>query len=114
MNLSYAVERLLDTGWSPAQQNRPDLERLPDGRPYPTVDAVRREFADAGLELSLKPNLTFNCCRATWGPAGDVIDPTHPKDDRHGTVVESSEQEAAVYALAQLRASNAVRTLQVV
>src|SRR5207247_135579 len=75
MNLSYAVERLLDTGWSPATLNRPDLERLPDGRPYPTVEAVRREFADAGFELSLKYDFTFNCCRATWSPSGDTPDP---------------------------------------
>jgi hypothetical protein len=105
MNLNYAVERLLDTGWTPAEHPIVDLERLPDGRPYPTIEAVRREFAEAGLDLSLKQNFMFSCCRATWAPAGESIDPDHAEDDRHGTVVGSCEKEAAVYALAQLRAS---------
>ena len=111
MNLNYAVERLLESGWSPAEFSRADLERLPDGRPYPTVDAARREFREAGLELSLKQNFMFDCCRATWAPAGEPIDPDHAEDDRHGTVVGSCEKEAAVYALAQLRAASADRPL---
>jgi len=111
MNLTYAVERLLDTGWSSAEHPHMDVERLPDGRPHPTVEAVRREFTEAGLELSLKQNFMFGCCRATWGPAGEAIDPDHAEDDRHGTVVGSCEKEAAVYALAQLRASLAGRQL---
>jgi len=110
MNLTYAVERLLDTGWSPAEFAG-DLERLPDGLSYPAVEAVRREFARLGLELSLKQNFMFNCCRATWAPAGETIDPNHPQDERHGTVVGSCEREAAVYALAQLRAFQDVRPL---
>ena len=102
MNLTFAVERLLETGWTPAGE--PNLERLPDGRPYPGVAAVRREFDRAGLRLELKQNFMFNCCRATWAPTGETPDPDHAEDDRHGTVVGSSEAEAAVYALAQLRA----------
>ena len=110
MNLTYAVERLLDTGWSPAEFDG-DLERMPDGLSYPTVDAIRREFARAGMELSLKQNFMFNCCRATWAPAGETIDPDHAQDERHGTVVGSCEREAAVYALAQLRMFHDVRPL---
>lgn len=106
MNLTYAYERLLETGWSAMGER--DLERLPDGRAFPSVAAVRREFARAGLELELKHNLMFNCCRATWAPAGERIDPDHAEDDRHGTVVGSCEKEAAVYALAQLRAATAI------
>jgi hypothetical protein len=110
MNLTYAIERLLDTGWSPAEFDG-DLERLPDGSSHPTVEAVRREFSRAGLDLSLKQNLMFNCCRATWAPAGETIDPEHAQDERHGTVVGSCEREAAVYALAQLRMFQDVRPL---
>ena len=112
MNLTYAVERLLESGWSASRCRLADLERLPDGRPFPTVDAVRREFRGAGLELALKQNFMFDCCRATWAPAGERIDPDHAEDDAHGTVVGSCEKEAAVYALAQLRAATAAdRTL---
>jgi hypothetical protein len=101
MNLTYAVDRLLEAGWLPVEGL--DLERLPDGRPYPSVLAVQREFSRAGLELSIKHNLIFNCYRATWGPVGEPLDPKHAADDRHGTVVGACDREAAVYALAQLK-----------
>jgi hypothetical protein len=101
MNLVYAVERLLDTGWCPIDQ---DLERLPDGRHFPSVPAVQREFTRAGLSLSIKHNLVFGCYRATWAPDGEVASEERT-DDRHGTVIGSCDREAAVYALAQLRES---------
>jgi hypothetical protein len=103
MNLTYAVERLLETGWS-AHTER-DLGRLPDGRAYPSVAAIRHAFAGAGLALELKHNFMFDCCRAAWAPNGEQPDPDHAEDERHGTVVGSDETEAAVYALAQLRGS---------
>ncbi|HXE53996.1 MAG TPA: hypothetical protein VN541_13325 [Tepidisphaeraceae bacterium] len=99
MNLVYAVERLLETGWCPFDE---DLEKLPDGRRYPSVLAVQREFAGFGLELSIKHNLVFGCYRATWSPAGEIASEDQ-SDERHGTVIGSCEREAAVYALAQLR-----------
>lgn len=108
MHLVYAVERLLDTGWTPTHDQ--DLEHLPDGRPYPSVLAVQQEFARAGLDLSIKHNLVFGCHRATWGPAGHP-DMGESDDDRNGTVIGSCEREAAVYALSQLRELNAERQL---
>lgn len=107
MNLTFAVERLLETGWSAAGESA--LEHLPDGRPYPGVAAVRREFEHAGLRLELKQNFMFNCCRATWAPKGEIPDPDHAEDERHGTVVGGCENEAAVYALAQLRETRVER-----
>ena len=101
MQLTFAVERLLDTGWTPSMEM--ELERLPDGRRFPSVLAVQREFSRAGLELAIKQNLMFGCYRATWAPAGEPLDPSSHTDERHGTVVGSCEREAAVYALAQLR-----------
>jgi hypothetical protein len=74
---------------------------------------VQREFAHAGLELSVKHNLMFGCYRATWGPVGEPLDPSHAADERHGTVIGSCEREASVYALAQLRESQE-RVLQTV
>lgn len=109
MNLTYAVERLLDTGWTP--ECAADLDHLPDGRPFPSVLGVQQEFAHAGLELRIKQNLIFNCYRATWAPAGEALDDATPADDRHGTVVGACQREAAVYALAQLRTAEAERQL---
>ena len=104
MKLTFAVDRLYEAGWLPA--DAPDaVESLPDGRKFPSVLAVQREFARAGLELSIKHNLVFNCYRATWAPA------THSADERHGAVVGACEREAAVYALAQLRAAQSERQL---
>jgi hypothetical protein len=103
MNLAYAVDRLYSEGWMPS--DGADLESLPDGRTYPSVLAVQREFARAGLELSIKHNIMFSCYRAAWGPAGEPLDPAHAADERHGASVGKCEREAAVHALAQLRAS---------
>ena len=75
MNLAFAVERLLETGW--VAVGEPNLERLPDGRSFPGVAAVRREFERSGLDLELKHNFMFNCCRATWAPRGEPLDPDH-------------------------------------
>lgn len=111
MNLVYAIERLLDSGWYPTPDM--DLERLPDGRTYPSVLAVQREFARQGLELAIKHNLVFGCYRATWAPAGECNDGSQT-DARHGTVIGSCEREAAVYALAQLREANVERQLETV
>jgi hypothetical protein len=109
MNLTYAVDRLFEVGWLPSESM--DCEVLADGRRFPSVMAVQQEFARAGLELSIKQNLIFNCYRATWAPVGESLDPSHSADEQHGTVVGSCEREAAVYALAQLRASQAERQL---
>jgi hypothetical protein len=105
MNLAYAVDRLLDVGW--LYTGDLDVEHLPDGRPFPSVLGVQREFSKAGLELSIKHNLIFNCYRATWAPVGEPIDPSHAADERHGTVVGACQREAGVYALAQLKAAQA-------
>jgi hypothetical protein len=105
MNLEYAVERLYQTGWS--TMGEWDLDHLPDGRAFPSLIAVQREFARAGLELSIKHNLIFNCFRATFAPAGEPLDDQRAADEVHGTVIGTCQREAAVYALAQLREAQA-------
>src|SRR4051812_41763442 len=98
MSLSYAVERLYQAGWKADHES---LQRLPDGRCYPDIQAIQNDFAASGLRLVLKENTRFKCAQATWAPVGEKIDSAHPQDERHGTVVGASEPEAAVYALAQ-------------
>jgi hypothetical protein len=100
MNLHYAVDRLYEVGWLP-EYDQP-LEHLDDGRRYPSVQSIKDEFARAGLSLSIKQNLMFKCSRATWAPDHEQIDPSHPADGTHGTVVGACEREAAVFAFAQL------------
>ena len=110
MKLNFAVDRLYEAGWLPSDCSG-GLESLPDGRKFPSVLCVQRDFARAGLELAIKHNLVFNCYRATWGPAGEPLNAQHGADERHGAVVGACEREAAVYALAQLRAAQAERQL---
>lgn len=98
MNLDYAIERLYATGWLPALDT--DVETQPNGRLFPSLSAIEREFAAAGLHLKTQQISKFNCYRATWGPT-DGND-----NDRRGTVIGACQREAAVYALAQLRAAN--------
>ena len=102
MNLDYAIDRLYETGWTPGLDG--ELEAGPDGRQFPSMQAIKREFGLEALDLQIKHNLIFKCYRATWGPQGEKLDPARAADARHGTVIGSCEREAAVFALAQLRA----------
>jgi hypothetical protein len=108
MNVEYALDRLYEVGWLPSSEM--ELDTVLDGRKCPSMVTIQREFARAGLELSIKHNLMFNCHRATWAPVGEPLDDSHAADERHGTVVGACEREAAVYALAQLRAAQMERS----
>jgi hypothetical protein len=94
MELDYAIDRLYETGWSAGADE--ELETLTDGRRYPSVSAVKKEFSRAGLTIQIAHASKFSCYRATWSPAAGS------SGDRHGTVIGASEHEAAVFALAQL------------
>lgn len=100
MGLGYAVDQLYATGWS-------DLDSAgcahdADGRAYPSVARVEREFEQAGFVLSIRHVTAFDCYRAQWhAPAAASGGPVNAG----GAVVGQSEAEAAVYALAQLRRS---------
>ena len=101
MNLDYAIDRLYETGWTPGMDA--ELEASSDGRQFPTLKAIQRQFAQAGLDLQVKHNPIFKCYRATWGSKGEQLDPARAADKKHGTVIGSCEREAAVFALAQFR-----------
>ena len=104
MNLDYAVDRLYESGWAPVFVNSDQYETLLDGRRFPGVESIRREFECAGLRLIIKHNLVFDTHRATWSPINELNDSTPAQEARrYGTVIGSSEEEAAVYAMAQLR-----------
>jgi hypothetical protein len=102
MSLHYAVDRLYEVGW--LAENGIDVEKLSDGRRYPTIDAIARKFGEEGLQLSIKGSAKFRCFQATWSPTGEEPDPACT-DERHGTVIGSCDREAAVYALAKFMAS---------
>ncbi|CAN5474041.1 hypothetical protein BH09PLA1_BH09PLA1_05820 [soil metagenome] len=106
MNLDYAVDRLYESGWSPVFGPE-QYESLPDGRRFPGMESIYREFEHAGLKLSIKHNLVFDTHRATWSPASQPSGAAPEQNpQQYGTVIGSSDREAAVYALAQLRESH--------
>lgn len=94
MDLSFALDELLSTGWSGLDSTGCSYDT--DGRAYPTAARVQQEFAMAGYDLTITKVAKFNCFRAEWRESGDPAGVTQ-------AVVSQSEAEAAVYALAQLR-----------
>jgi hypothetical protein len=90
--LELALDELYATGWSALDSTGCQHHR--DGRSYPGLVRTQRELAKAGYELRLNFVQLFDCYRAEWSDAqGKAV----------GAVVGSSEIEAAIYALAQLR-----------
>ncbi len=92
MGIEYALDELYASGWT-------DLDSAGcghhvDGRGYPKIERVREEFAGAGFEFSLRRVDLFKCFRAEWLDAGGQV---------RGAVVSHSDEEAAVFALAQFR-----------
>jgi hypothetical protein len=104
MNIEYAIDRLYDAGWTP--QGDADVETLADGRPFPSLESIHHEFECAGLALTIAHNPQFHCYRATWNPLPDrTAGEAEQPPVRQGTVIGACEREAAVYALAILRAA---------
>ncbi|MDX9912895.1 MAG: hypothetical protein RBS39_13815 [Phycisphaerales bacterium] len=99
MGLSFAIDELYATGWTALSSA--GCEYASDGRAYPTLDRVRDEASQLGLELRLVHIQLFDCYRAEWR-------------DRNGggsgAVVGHCQAEAAVYALSQIRRSMALAT----
>jgi hypothetical protein len=100
MGLNFAVDELYATGWSTLDSS--GCEFL-EGRQYPGVHRVQREFAGQGFSLSIRRVELFDCFRAEWRISNG---------DAGGAIVAQSETEAAVYALAQLRRQAASTSTQ--
>jgi hypothetical protein len=100
MSLISAVDRLYQSRWLPSDDH-PDLPRLPDGRRYPALPHIKREFNDLGLSLRLTES--NDTVLAQWAPVGEAIILTNQHDAEHGQVTAKSQPEAAVLALTKLR-----------
>ncbi|MEL6330457.1 MAG: hypothetical protein AAFR38_12435 [Planctomycetota bacterium] len=96
MGLDIALDELYSTGW--ATLDSAGCEATSSGRWLPGLERIREEFARAGFTLSLRHTQLFDCYRAEWTDSSGVP---------CGGVVGSTELEAAVYALAQLRRDSA-------
>lgn len=95
MGLDFAIDELYSTGWAGLDSSGCGFDT--DGRAYPTLASVTAQFERAGFALSVRRVDLFNCFRAEWTDAstGESV----------GSVVGQTGEEAAVYALAQLRRS---------
>jgi hypothetical protein len=94
MGLDFAIDELYATHWTPLDTS--GCTHHTDGRAYPSIDRIKREFAGAGFTVSLRHVQLFDCYRAEWRDASG---------SPAGAVVGRTEPEAAVYALSQLRRS---------
>jgi hypothetical protein len=95
MGIGIALDDLLSTGWSGLDSSGCSFDNT--GRAYPTVQRIHQEFAAAGFDLVITHAPNFDCYRAEWHEAGAA--------SITGSTVSRSQEEAAVYALAQLRRS---------
>jgi hypothetical protein len=91
MGLDFAIEELYATGWSALDSSGCKHQ---GGRAYPTQERVRREFAEAGFDLTIRHIQLFDTYRAEWRDA---------QGQARGGVIGKSEAEVAVYALSRLR-----------
>lgn len=91
MSLSFAIDELRATGWSGLDSSGCGYHN--DGRAYPNVARVQREFDESGCELLIEWIDRYKCWRAEW-----VLG-----DGTKRAVVGESQDEAAVFALAQFR-----------
>ncbi|MCA9288421.1 MAG: hypothetical protein KDA05_07545 [Phycisphaerales bacterium] len=94
MGLDFAIDELYASGWS--ELDSAGCEFHADGRLFPRLERVKDEFSGAGKQLTVRHVELFNCYRAEWRDAEGSI---------CGAVVGHSANEAAVYALSQLRRS---------
>jgi hypothetical protein len=97
MGLDFAIDALYESGW---QAEAKDLDRAAgharhaDGRIYPSEALIREFFQENGFELGVRHIQLFDCYRAEWRTrSGEPV----------GAVVGQSAEEAAVYAMSQLR-----------
>lgn len=105
MGLNFALDELHATGW--CELDSAGCSYDTDGRTYPTVERVRREFESSGFDFTIERIEEFRCHRAEWCDRGPVV----PNEEReHGAVVGHSEAEAAVFALAQFRRRTALQS----
>lgn len=92
MGLNFAIDELYATGWTAL--NTAGCEYDADGRAYPGIDRIGREFAEQGYEIHVRHVQLFGCYRAEWhDTAGQAM----------GGVVGQTPVEAAVFALSRLR-----------
>ncbi|MEM9064229.1 MAG: hypothetical protein AAGB51_01935 [Planctomycetota bacterium] len=96
MGLDFAIDELYAAGWSALDTS--ECEFAPDGRAFPMLDRIRREFESRGSTIETRHVQLFDCYRAEW---------TECSDAPAGAVVGHTEAESAVYALSQFLRSMA-------
>ena len=96
MGLNFAIDELYATGWTAL--NTAGCEYDADGRAYPNLDRIAREFAEHGFEFTIRHVQIFDCHRAEWRDASG-----QDQQAIVGGVVGQSPIEAAVFALSRFR-----------
>jgi len=100
MGIDFAIDELYAAGWSALDTT--ECEYHDDGRAFPTIERVRKEFVARGSTLETRHVQLFDCYRAEW-----IAPIDGGPDAAAGAVVGHTESEAAVYALSQFLRSAA-------
>ena len=79
MNLEYAVERLYEAGWTPMDDA--DLERLGDGRLFPSVLSVQRNFARVEHQRAARGAEGQERCDELPDHAGTLLRPSAERQE---------------------------------
>lgn len=90
MSNLFAVDDLYETGWLPLDTS--GCGRDAQGRWYPLRGRIERECEELGARIGADGSARFGCVTATWDAAGES-----------GRCIASSEEEALIHALAQVR-----------
>ena len=93
MGLEYAIDELYSSGWGTLDTT--GCQFGPDGRVFPGMERIAREFRQDVCELEIMEVPEFGCFCAEWLQNGE----------KAGSVVSETAHEAAVYALARHRRS---------
>ena len=110
MGLDFAIDELYASGWSALDSS--GCAHHTDGRAFPTIAKITQAFEAQGLTLSIRHIQLFDCYRAHWREAADSSDKSLHNTTALGAVVGQSEQEAAVYALSQMRRQCVTASMQ--
>ncbi len=94
MGLNFAIDALYASGWTPDEPAA--CKKSVEGRAFPNEQSVGRYFRDHGCELAVTHVPLFDCYRAAWRDHDNA-------NGLAGAVVGQSAEEAAVYAMSQLR-----------
>ncbi len=99
MGIEFAIDELYSSGWSTLDTT--GCQFGPDGRVYPGMARIEREFRADGHDIAIAEVPEFGCFCAEWTA----------DEEKVGSVVSETAHEAAIFALARHRRQRQLATV---